>query len=77
MTINYDRVADAIYFLVKQGKVAKTVAVSEYLNIDFDENGGTLGIEILEASSEQGTELQKMVKDGVPVNITESTPVSV
>lgn len=77
MTINYDKVADAIYFLMKKGRVAKTISVNENLNIDVDSNGATLGIEILEASSEQGEQLKKTVKTGFPVNITENTPVTI
>lgn len=77
MTINYDKVADAIYFLIKKGRVAKTIPVNDNLNIDVDSNGNTIGIEILEASSEQGEQLQKSVRTGFPVNITENTPLTV
>ena len=75
MKINYDKVADAIYFTLKKGKIAKTVPVNEHLNIDVDANGSTIGIELLEASSEQGSELQKNLLNGVPVEIVEQTPV--
>ena len=77
MKINYDRVADAIYFVIGSGKIAKTIAVNEHINIDVDKDGKTIGVELLEASSRQGAELEKNIKNGVPVNIVESTPVLV
>jgi uncharacterized protein YuzE len=76
MKLNYDKVADAIYFTVKKGEVAKTVSINEYLKADLDKNGETIGIEILEASSEQGSELEKNIRNGVPVEIISSTPVT-
>lgn len=76
MKINYDKVADAIYFSIKIGKLAKTIPVNEHLNIDVDSRGETIGIELLEASSKQGSELEKMVRTGVPVNIINGTPIS-
>jgi uncharacterized protein YuzE len=77
MKINYDKVADAIYFCIKAGKVAKTIPVNQHLNIDVDNNGETIGIELLEASSKQGLELEKMVRTGVPVSIINGTPAIV
>lgn len=77
MKINYDKIADAIYFTIKTGKVAKTVPVNKHLNIDLDSRGETIGIELLEASSKQGLELEKMVKTGIPIDITSRTPLAV
>ena len=76
MKINYDKVADAIYFTIRKGVVAKTISVNEYLKADLDKNGETIGIEILDASSEQGAELEKNIRNGVPVEIVSSTPVT-
>lgn len=77
MTIHYDKVADAIYFLMKRGVVAKTMPVNEYLNIDFAEDGSVIGVEILDASSQQGVELQRMIQKGIPLEITEYAAVSI
>lgn len=77
MKINYDKIADAIYFFVKTGKVFKTISVNEYLNVDVDKNGETIGIELLEASSKQGSDLEKSIKNGIPVEIIAGTPVMV
>lgn len=76
MKINYDKVADAIYFSIKIGKIAKTIPVNEHLNIDVNRHGETIGIELLEASSKQGAELEKMVRTGIPVNVISGTPIS-
>jgi len=45
--ITYDKDADAAYFKVKKGKVAKTVKLDEWLLMDVDKKGALLGIEML------------------------------
>jgi len=37
--------------------------------------GDVVGMELLDASSKQGQELQKNLKNGVPININSSTPL--
>ena len=76
MKINYDKVADAIYFAIKEAKIFKTLAVSEFLNVDIDKKGETVGIELLNASSKQGVELEKSIRNGVPVEVVAGTPVT-
>jgi len=60
------------------GKVAKTVEVNDRFILDLDEKGDTIGIEILEASYQQELidSLQADVANGVPVSISENTPVT-
>lgn len=78
MKIDYDTVADAIYFTVKSDeKVAKSVKVDDLLVVDLSSKGDIVGIELLEASSKQGKDLQENIKNGVPVNINTNTPVTV
>ena len=77
MKINYDKIADAIYFLVKEGKVKKSIKIDDRLVVDISEKGDIVGIELLDASSKQGLELEKNIREGVPVNIVSSTPVTV
>ncbi|MEK9131892.1 MAG: DUF2283 domain-containing protein [Patescibacteria group bacterium] len=77
MKINYDKVADAIYFTVKKGTVSKTLVINEHLTIDVNKNGETLGIELLDASSQQGSELEKNIRNGIPIKITTKTPLTV
>lgn len=76
MKINYDKIADAIYFAIKKGKIVKTLPVSECLNIDLDKNGEAIGVELLNASSKQGLELEKSIKNGIPVSVIAGTPVT-
>ena len=78
MNIKYDSVADAMYMKVSSGKVAKTLKMQDRLIVDVDENGGVVGIEILDASSQKGfiKSLEKSVLSGVPVSMTNSTPIT-
>ena len=53
MRLTYDKEADAAYIYFKEiskGEVKKTISLNEVVNIDLDEEGKTLGIEILSAS---------------------------
>jgi len=45
--MTYDREADAAYFKVKKGKVARTVQLQNWLLADVDKKGILLGIEML------------------------------
>jgi len=76
MKIDYDTVADAIYFTIKPGKkVSKTVKVDDCLMVDLSARGDVVGMELLDASSSQGQTLQKNIKNGIPININSSTPI--
>ena len=54
MKIEYDKEVDAAYIYlehpIKEGEAKKTVKVKEDINIDFDNKGKLLGVEILNAS---------------------------
>lgn len=76
MNINYDRVADAMYLILSEDKVSKTVGVTDKINIDLNSKGETIGIELLEVSTQQ-SELEKYIAQGIPVNLVQSTPVSI
>ncbi|MEK7515737.1 MAG: DUF2283 domain-containing protein [Patescibacteria group bacterium] len=43
----YDPEADAAYFSVRKGKVARTVKLQDWLLADIDTRGALLGIEML------------------------------
>lgn len=45
--ISYDKKADAAYFSVKKGRVAKTVKLDDWLLADVDKKGTLLGVEML------------------------------
>lgn len=77
MKITYDKVADAVYFTINDGKVAKTVEANSKTIVDYDKKGNLIGFEILNYSENKGSvqELEKKLKQGIPVHIKESTPV--
>ena len=50
MKIEYDREVDALYVRLQEKFVAKTVEVDEGINIDFDDQGKLIGLEILDAT---------------------------
>lgn len=45
--ISYDKKADAAYFSVKKGRIAKTVKLDDWLLADVDKKGALLGVEML------------------------------
>lgn len=70
MNFNYDKIADAIYWKVKGGNIKKSLRINDRLVVDVDENDGILGIELLDASSQQGIkDLEKTLKKGIQVKI--------
>jgi len=53
MKITFDKDADAVYIYFKEispEEIKNTISLNDSVNIDFDEEGKTLGIEILDAS---------------------------
>lgn len=72
MNINYDKVADAIYMTLRKGKVSKTVEMKDRLIVDVDKKGNILGIELLDA----GNQLQKNMRNGIPVKISSRLSVA-
>ena len=49
-TVHYDPQSDVLYFLVRDGEEEKFVEVAEGVNVELDEEGQLLGVEILNAS---------------------------
>jgi uncharacterized protein YuzE len=47
LSIEYDQAADAAFIEVAQGTSAKTVVVTDDINVDFDADGRLLSIEVL------------------------------
>lgn len=78
MKINYDRIADTIYFKMSEGKVAKTIKMGDRLIADIDSDGNTVGIEMLDASNQLGdiASLEQNVLEGIPLQIISGTPVT-
>ncbi len=76
MKIDYDTVADAIYFTLKEDKVDKSIRIDDLLVVDVSKSGDIIGMELLNASSKQGEELKKNIREGIPININSATPLT-
>lgn len=50
MKIEYDREIDAVYIYLQQKEVGKTIELTDGVNVDLDEEGKLIGIEIIEAT---------------------------
>lgn len=62
MKIEYDSFAKALYIRLQEKKVGRTIEVNEDLNLDLDEKGNLVGIEIL---NPQDYPLEKILKPSV------------
>lgn len=49
MKIEYDKEVDALYIRIQEKSVSKTREIEEGINIDLDEEGKLIGIEIIGA----------------------------
>jgi uncharacterized protein YuzE len=50
MKIEYDKEVDALYIRLQEKKVARTRELEDGLNIDLDEDGKLIGLEVLDAT---------------------------
>ena len=50
MKIEYDKEVDALYIRLQEKYVAKTLEIQDGINIDIDENGKLVGLEVLDAT---------------------------
>jgi uncharacterized protein YuzE len=50
MKIEYDKEVDVLYIRIQEKEVARTQEVSDGVNIDFDDAGRLIGLEVLSAS---------------------------
>ena len=50
MKIEYDNQVDAIYIRLQEKYVTRTVEIEDGLNIDLDEDGKLIGLEVLDAT---------------------------
>ena len=78
MKVNYDIVANAVYVNVSDSKIARTIRTDERFLVDVDEGGNVVGIEILDASSQEELikNLENNASRGVPITIENATPVA-
>ncbi|RLI48176.1 MAG: DUF2283 domain-containing protein [Candidatus Thorarchaeota archaeon] len=61
MRVDYDPVADALYFHVGGGEVASSEEISPGVIVDFDKTGNVLGIEVL-SYSERQLDLDRLIR---------------
>lgn len=50
MKIEYDRKVDALYIRIQEKHVKRTTELEEGINLDFDEDGKIIGLEIIGAT---------------------------
>jgi len=50
MKIEYDREVDALYIRIQEKEVSRTKEVAEGVNLDIDEEGKIIGLEIVGAT---------------------------
>lgn len=50
MRIEYDKEVDALYIRIQEKKVFETKEISDGVNIDLDETGKLIGLEIIGAT---------------------------
>jgi len=60
MRIDYDPVADAVYFHFKTASVADSVELREGVIVDYDTEGSICGIEIL-SYSKRNMDLNRLI----------------
>ncbi|MDO8552975.1 MAG: DUF2283 domain-containing protein [bacterium] len=69
MKATYDKEADAMNIRVKNGKVYKTLEISDSILVDVDKKGRALGVEILFVSSQMPRKsINKTIRSGIPVS---------
>ncbi len=50
MKIEYDKEVDALYIRIQEKLVSRTQEVADGVNLDFDEKGRLIGVEVLNAT---------------------------
>ncbi len=61
--IRYDKVADAIYIRLREGKIVKSDEIAPGIIVDLNENNEVVGIEILWFSKRK-LDLTKLIVEG-------------
>lgn len=70
MKITYDPEADAMYVHIAKQEISHTIPVNDSLLVDVDRDGNAVGIEILDASTQE--DLAQSLKE----SISTRTPVT-
>ena len=51
MKIEYDKEIDALYIRLQEKEVDRTLEIEDGLNLDLDESGKMIGMEVLDAAA--------------------------
>ena len=61
--VEYDRLADALYIRLRDGKIVESDEVAPGIIVDLDENNEIIGIEVLQLSKRK-LDLLKLLLEG-------------
>ena len=67
--VKYDKIADALYIRLRDGKVVDSDEVAPGIIVDLNENNEVIGIEILWVSKRK-LDLLKLLREGPEVLVT-------
>jgi len=62
LKVNYDQESDTLYLVTKKGAEEEHVELAPGVNIELDQNGKVIGVEILNASQILGSVVEKLRK---------------
>ena len=68
LLISYDKVADALYIRVRDGKVKESAEIREGVIVDLDDEG-VIGVEILNFSK-SGVDLSRVIREGIEILVS-------
>jgi len=68
LIISYDKVADALYIRVRDGKVKESTEIREGVIVDLDDDG-VIGVEILNFSK-SGVDLGRVIREGIEILVS-------
>ena len=61
--VKYDKLADALYIRLRDGRIVESDEVAPGIIVDLDENNEVIGIEVLQASKRR-LDLLKLLLEG-------------
>lgn len=80
MKVNFDKIADALYFSLQEGEVKKTIEMSDRLVVDVNKDGHVLGIEVLDVTNQLKPhglkDFERNLLKGIPGEIINETPAA-
>jgi uncharacterized protein YuzE len=76
MSTTFDRDTDAAYIRASDATIISTVPLNEYIMVDLDAFGATVGVEVLEASSQKEliANIESNFEKGIPLTDPSTIP---